>query len=390
MRIKFLTLLSLLAFTTLLGANNPPETIELPGAPHHVDVSCNLPHPNTVTIDDVGTDWVKATWTPIVGAAQYLVIVKKVSNNDPVSNTFIPGGNNTAQVSTVGANGEACYIQVYSVCTDGTYDTNNPPGTSPAFETIIVEIIISGIEVPGFSNPICTLGLGSVAACEYYWDESETPYRVTFTRNGVNYGTRNFSVRKFNKPGSGPRVQIMSGTTNDPNENNKITFYAFEGAYFIIKFKPDPNNNAEYVLATITTSHQPTSPVGLLYHYYTPAPGCVVERLLGGGSDTFQGTQVETINNSSDRDQTPASPQLLLAQPNPFNDAVTLQLPENFRKAGTTIHLYDLLGSFQRNFTLPTDQTELTFNTTDLKPGVYFLRVESDGIAETIKLVKAQ
>jgi hypothetical protein len=128
----------------------------------------------------------------------------------------------------------------------------------------------------------------------------------------------------------------------------------------------------------------------LLYHYYTPAPGCVVERLLGGGSDTFQGTQVETINNSSDRDQTPASPQLLLAQPNPFNDAVTLQLPENFRKAGTTIHLYDLLGSFQRNFTLPTDQTELTFNTTDLKPGVYFLRVESDGIAETIKLVKAQ
>lgn len=387
MRIKLFTFFYFLALSTLLGANNPPVAIDAPGINTDVDVSCNLPHPNTVIIDNVGTDWVQATWSPVMGAAQYLVIVKKVSNNDPVSITFIPGGFNTAQVSTAGANGERCYIQVYSVCTDGTYDTSTPPGTSSAFETIILEIVVSGIDVPDFQNPICTLGVTSQYPCEYSWDESETPYRVTFIKNGF-INTRNFSIRKIYKSNSEIRVQILSGTTTDPNENNRLTFSTFEGAYFIIKFKVGPG--VEYVLATITTSHSTNSPVGLLYHYYQPAAGCIVERLVGGGSETLQGSEGNSISNSSDRDQTPAAPQLLLAQPNPFNDAITVQLPETFQKTGTTIHLYDLLGSFQRNFTLPADQTELTFNTTDLTPGVYFLRVETDGIAETIKVVKAQ
>ncbi len=91
-----------------------------------------------------------------------------------------------------------------------------------------------------------------------------------------------------------------------------------------------------------------------------------------------------------ERQENPSFSTQALAKPNPFGKAISVQLPETSDPEGTTMILYDLLGARRMTYHAPANETECHLNTSLLEPGVYFLRIESDGKAETIKLVKQE
>lgn len=80
----------------------------------------------------------------------------------------------------------------------------------------------------------------------------------------------------------------------------------------------------------------------------------------------------------------------LSAAPNPFTDQLDIQIPFNHPSESTKISLYDLQGRPVLHQQHPGDQQTIYLSTVNLAPGMYFLRAESGGISETIKLVKTQ
>lgn len=80
----------------------------------------------------------------------------------------------------------------------------------------------------------------------------------------------------------------------------------------------------------------------------------------------------------------------LSAAPNPFTDQLDIQIPFNHPSEDTKISLYDLQGRQVFSELHSGDQQTIHLSTVSLAPGMYFLRAESGGISETIKLVKTQ
>ncbi|MBN8677338.1 MAG: T9SS type A sorting domain-containing protein [Chitinophagales bacterium] len=56
----------------------------------------------------------------------------------------------------------------------------------------------------------------------------------------------------------------------------------------------------------------------------------------------------------------------------------------------TEIALFDLQGRRILTQRWPAEQANITLDTENLTPGMYFLRAESGGISETVKVVKTQ
>ena len=91
-----------------------------------------------------------------------------------------------------------------------------------------------------------------------------------------------------------------------------------------------------------------------------------------------------------ERQENPSFSTQARAKPNPFGKALSVQLPETSDPDGTTMALYDLLGARRMTYHAPANENECQLNTSMLEAGVYFLRIESGGKAETIKLVKQE
>jgi hypothetical protein len=376
MRIKNLLFVLMLCGTQLLHAN-----AVTPVASFLSD--CQTPNPTSANVDEVGTNWVRLSWPSLTGASQIMIVIKKTNNGDPISTTFVGGTDVTAQVSTAGANGAPCYAELYSVCPDGEYNPINP-GTSPSFDTIIVDLIVSGFEIPQNPNVICTVGIGPSNACTFDWSATQTKYRVSFTRAGVTT-TRYFVLNKIHPVNDGPDiVQVWAGSNPDPNFNQKIKFYELEnGSGLNIKF--DVNGN-QVQLANMSVSHESTSPNGKFYHTSTPANGCVVEKLYSGPVDGgFQGSDPGSLRL---RDSEIANT-ILQAQPNPFRDELLVKLQSD-NDQPVQLYLYDLTGSVKQVVTVPAHQREITLSTAQLSNGVFFLKVNTEGKTSCLKLVKAE
>ena len=89
-----------------------------------------------------------------------------------------------------------------------------------------------------------------------------------------------------------------------------------------------------------------------------------------------------------DASENVASP--LSATPNPFTNQLDIQIPFANINENIELNLYDLQGRRVMALHAPGDQQTITLKTEQLLPGMYFLRAESGGVIQTVKVVKTQ
>jgi Secretion system C-terminal sorting domain len=381
---NFILFLSLL-FVQGLSANKPDNGIG-PLASTYQDAICTLPPPSVLHVDKVGSGWVQLSWPAVAGASQYRIVIVEETSGDPVSVTFVPGNTTIAQVSTGGSN-VACHAEIQSVCYDGTWDDHHST-PSDSFKTIILELVVTGYTFPSPSQVDCTIGVGEAAACTFYWSTTQTPFEVIYATPNRNYGRR-FSVNMLES--SSYQVQFNS----DPlgNEGKCLTFHIEENQEgtktMSIRFRSSPymppgEKIAELAVSHVVAANQP----GKLFKTAEFNSSCTINKVkqaygLAGSS------RPEHYNNANER-STHIEKLDFMASPNPFHDFLTIQLPESNSQIGNSVYLYDLLGSVKQTHTATAGQNEITLNTAYLSPGVYFLRIESGGTIETIKVLKTE
>lgn len=381
MKLKSLFFLFVLALTQGLSAGNPVETNGLPGNISVEDMNCLLPPPAILTVDEVGAGWVKVSWPTVAGAAQYQLQVFNAANNAPIgAAVFVPGTANTAQLSMAGFQGQA-YVSIWSVCQNN--QTSARPTNSEKFNSIILDLVGIGY-IGNNGSAVCTLP--TAPNCEMAWNGTEVPFQISYTKDNILFYTRNFSL-KVTEILAKYHLNINYGTTGNSNEHfyfiaqNPINATGTLTVYW----RWDVNQNdvgAMSYLASITCSYE-TSTSGNITGYISlaqpPASGCTVSKMAP-----------QAIGPADDRLETPNQRLNAIAKPNPFRDALTIQLPPTQDPNGTTLHLYDLLGARKMTYQAAFDQSECTIGTSLLEPGVYFLKIDSGGKMETIKVVKTQ
>ncbi len=371
-----------------LSANNHPESLQMPRVVYVGDFGCSIPPPTALNVLNIGSDWVEVSWPSAPGASQYrLQAYDGASGNELGNPILVSGFTNSAVVSTVGNNGSA-FVRIWSVCSGGDYNAASFT-QSNLFDTIIIDVVVMGLNLPDYnhSEPV---GVGILHGVNISWTGSREQFYVGYSYNGQPYGRRfDLNVKANNSP---DQVIITIGDQGNTGENlvfleeNDLNNTPIRLAIGFRSSLSIPEDQATKI-ATLVALNTSSTPQGKWYKSSPGDPLCVVEhRYLT--SNSFQGGGSGQISAIEDPNAFTSDP--ISATPNPFTHTVNIQLPESFSAAGTTMHLYDLMGRERLTYQSSAVQTECSLQTTSLQAGVYFLRLESGGKLKTIKLVKAE
>ena len=377
MNVKNIFLVLLLAACQSLAAKNPTPTWRFPRIEFSSEETCNLSAPSYLHIDNIGTNTVTVSWPLVSGAAQYrLQAFDAVTGDGLGSPKFVAGNVTSTSVSTAGNTSGTCYVRIWSVCENGEYNYLNF-SQSDNFDTIILDLVVNGYSNQNGLVPDCIVPVGDPlhnSGCPFAWNSTQTKFMVSFTRNGLTT-QRRFSLDKVTVSEfdhvqinlDGPETGTLSFSIEKDEEGNPTNLVI--------------SNASNTPLARLTVSHPPNANSdGLFYKVEEVNSSCIVYRMVPGGRPGGP-IKLPSIKNTKLQ---------YTAKPNPFHDALTLQLPETSFEAETTVSLYNLLGALQQRQSVAAGQTELILNTADLTPGMYILKTESEGNIQTIKVVKTQ
>ena len=330
-----------------------------------------LNSPSDLHIEQVSTDWADLAWTPVPGAAQYIINTIDIVSGNQVHSITVQGNSSMAQITWPDFASGRFSSTIASIDGNGN---QSPPSNALSVDKVILELVTTGYILNQSPTNACTLGISTNSCSKFTWGQAfETTYRVVFNSTPPEFF---YTIKGYIGANNTPHIALSYlsegafGCTLTPD---KCRFQITQNGIII----------ATLGASQITMGNGPsTTFIGNLWRYITESPLCVITKLgvaSGRPAPTNEWDEKNILSSS-----------YFSASPNPFNDALTVQLPETNNPIGTTVRLYDLLGSVKRSYTASADQNELTLNTVDLTPGVYFLRIESDGHFETIKVLKTQ
>jgi hypothetical protein len=257
--------------------------------------------------------------------------------------------------------------RIWSVCSNGQ------DGTNPNFalsRTIIIDVVTAGYPAPpDCMEEDCELvDIGS--GCNFLWTASAQTY---------------FKIRK---EGGGPERYFMITTEGDAvkfypdnDNNNAITFLGVDGS-FVRMFCTgylDP-------VARVTAVRHSLIGAGELFRH-TAAENHQDFKIFRLRPCSSQGRSENPP--SWDANQSPIAPTaFVIAAPNPFTDQLEVQVNFPRKTEGVTLRMYDTQGREVSFLQAPAGLPKYSFPTAELPSGVYFLRAESAGQTQTIKVVK--
>lgn len=371
-----------------LSAKNPTPVFHFPTMAASVELTCQVPPPASLSVDEIGPDWVRVSWPSALLAVQYRLQAFDGTTGEPLATPLVvPASVNTAEVSTVGNEGTV-YVRIWSVCANGTYDEQDFT-QSDTVDTIIVELVVTGFNDFPQSFNLSQIGFGYQNGQPLPWMGDVAYFMAHYVEGPGDTIKRRFAAHvEAGVPGDmgGADVVKIHCTENGPFGNNEQHIVFVPGHHspnnqmldFLIGYRADLNTNpkAAEKAAFVTAGHPNANPIIPGKMYMSSAINnpkfklYKVNPLPQWNNAFFPGT------NS------------FKAQPNPFQEAINIQLPETKDPNGTVMHLYDLLGARRMAYVAPANQTECSLNTTQLEPGIYFLHLQSGGKTETIKLIK--
>lgn len=347
---------------------------------------CNLSAPNNYQTKDISTDEIWVGWqAPPNNPFEYNIKVFEVSTGNLINSFNIPGTETVARAVNLQP-GTEYKIRNTPVCSDGTLSNNygDTYGT-----TLIVDLVNTGFTLSG--SPLCSL-TGPTQFCEidppvgnvvtFKIQELASPFRYRYF--GVfksSYLCRFTTVKTDPLDGSPFKFQCINGNPAP-----------CQGGVIKIKF-----NNEEVAMFSFK---MPTTGFKQLVCLSIDGSKYVIER-LGGLEGVVDGQPVPCPGNHS---FLPAKPterasdeweeipynQTLTAVPNPFTNQLEIRHPFANINEFVEISLYDLQGRQVKALRSPGDLQTITLSTENLSAGMYFLRAESGGQIETVKVVKTQ
>lgn len=346
-------LFSLLFFAATANASGILKSIEVP-APQKC-LSCDLPAPSNFQAAEVGTTWVRLTWTQNTMMSNR-VRTYRASDNFLLNTTIVPASS-AELVVTIPTNTE-CYSVINAICEDGSNSGNE--GTSSSFTTIIADIIVSGYS-GGNGSPICYITAAGQTCT--FGNSVVFPFRI------INNTSRGFGLERVSplhyifrvdNYNAGQEYQFYCDNNTDPDCFNTIQITV--------------KHNGTKV-AVLQVSQQATGLNTLICTQLEP--NYTIQRLateLPGG-----GRSVLTEN------ETPLS----VSCPNPVQEVLPLQF-NRITSTPVDLRLFAANGQCLIQQHLAEGQQAYELTTASLAPGFYFLRVETEGLTETIKLFKTE
>lgn len=383
MRIKFFFLLALLLVPGLAAANNALISFAPSNTVTNENPPCEIPPPANFHVVQRGATWLKFAWDPGNAAIQRRIRVYRASDASLLNTTIVPAGVWEAITEPL-PTGTEVFATINSICEDGGQGSNSLMVWD---RTLILDLIVTGF-TPGNS---ASCGIfkdqsGNLLndECAFYADGSITPFKVSngeFSRQfGVRYNNGHFEVlagqygNNGNNGNPPPPIKLYCHTLQNPtclNTEKYIVKLNISGTPFPI---------AEFDLRE-----------GLTYGVLkciSLVNGCRIDRMGPGPT----GRPSDPPSKSFVRERsggTETFGQAAFASPNPFSDALDISLAQPVLESAN-VKLFNLSGQVVLQQSLAEGQEQYTISTAALSPGFYLLRVEADGVVQTLKVVKSE
>jgi hypothetical protein len=322
-----------------------------------------LPAPAMVIVVSVGTTWSRINWTPVSGAFNYRIITTDVASGMILNNIVIPATTNNAQIEPLPP-GTTVLSTVYAIDQYGIQGA----GRGVQYDTIIIDTVGKFSAPNSGFNTVCTVPIiiaSEQGGCPIQWNGNPSYFRITYSEY-VGY----FKTEKINDAKMKLSHDVGSDFSFTPGESG-ISEVLFNGGMVgRMACLKNTITGEVSVLRKGTNGNNPNVVIQKIVY---------LEPLFGG----IDGNAFEVVQEI---DLTPR----LMAMPNPFTDQFEIQIPFADEENVVQLSLYDLQGRMMLSQNIAGGSPIQTIETGTLPTGVYFLRVECGGKAETIKVVKTQ
>jgi Secretion system C-terminal sorting domain len=374
-RFKQHIILILLLFSSLMYANVNPVEPTKPNPSEASETACLLPAPAMFWVNDVGTTWAQLSWTPVSGAFQYLIITRDVPFGNVLNVVYISAAFNSAIITPLPP-GTTCQSEIWSVCQNGV---SGPTSRfSPEFGTPILDVVDCGIwNTEGLVEDCTMRGPNPINGCEI---SNVNGVGVAFRVSDVPNSPFNYRFFRVVKDNS--LLHVIKHPLTIGNRS-----WEFELAAGGTKVEVFNNGTS---VGHFSTNNPTAGGTKKLYWTDGPTGGNTVIRKMNGSVPGNCEPPEGLIFDGSWVDEVDDSEQYLTATPNPFTNFLDIKIPYATEENDVLMSLYDLQGRLVISIKVPGGNQTQSISTQDLKPGLYFLRVDTGDKSETIKLIKTQ
>lgn len=369
MFLKKLTLLVLFVASFFINeanlwSNNVPTTqITPPG--------CDIPAPATFVVTEIGTDYVALQWSASSPQpAFYRIKTFVAATNAQVSNLLIPGWMTLARVNNL-TPGETYYSRITPVCAEGDESTSSKE--SAQYTTIIGDLIVTGFQGTNSNtidcainnqNMICQLTTGVLH--EFRVKEKQSQLSRRF---GVVYEAGTFETQLSSNGNTGENFKLYCEINTAPSCTGAKKVTIMHGTTQVAQFSVLTNetNNSLPFLKCLT--------INQLYDFEKIAPNS----MLPGGNNTA----ADPAFGKQQQLQPGVSPV-------PFTDYLHVSLGSESWELAAQITLYDAQGKLLLSIADAAAGQTHTLPTQTLRPGIYFVRVETGKHTQVYKVIKTE
>lgn len=371
MMIKSFTQSLLLLLLTFCGLLRAAPTTTEPALPTASEQMCNLPAPAFFKATSIGPTWFSLSWSPVPLAIGYRITTTDVVTGNIVDDRMEPAPVNGITIVNLISDREY-KSEIWPICSNGQKSSNR---SIENVRTIIIDVVVLQYPAPPPCQvEECELVLNA-NMCSFPWDINVPTY---------------FRVRKAD--GTGPVrhfAMIPSGSNQvdlheDDDVNNAISFEKDDPKRRFVKISCTGYSGP---IAQITAHHSTLVGSGLLGR--DPNGQNHQDFKIFKLITCYEGRPDSPISWENGQSQTTPSTSVVVS-PNPFTDQMDVYLGVSDNPEPTMLRLYDTQGREVVAHRAPAGQEKYSLATAALPPGIYFLRVESAGQVQTVRVVKTR
>lgn len=347
------------------GANGPESSPLL--------TQCDAPAPDSFRLTSIESDIVNLAWHPVWHDAIHTVVLFKEEDTGSWTNLEVFSNVPDSSYSIHGLSAGSYRISIATICDSNGITSNNYSGV----EFKIIELTTAG-RIP--LNPSIVEDCSAIEYLNHEW----VGFRVREIETGINNlfeiqlrGSVSLVRRVRDNP-----IVAVDGDGEFPVGNQRLTV----SHSFQIDDKSKPLSNQEIGFVRIMSGTQPNPTIGICqdlnnpvqwkpsYEFTALTAETVVVSFPPGGST--QGMVRPTIIDGFTA-QNPFSNSLTISHTTPVNEAQNV-----------TLHLFDATGKNILTQTFDLNNSQVTLQTNQVIPGIYFLRIKSKDKIQILKVIK--
>ncbi|HLP93742.1 MAG TPA: T9SS type A sorting domain-containing protein [Saprospiraceae bacterium] len=372
--------------TVVLKASSLEGVVFLNEKSQYENLICEVPAPKNFHVIGVGTTDVHLGWDYVDEAVGgYRIRTYRASDNLLVNTTIKAQDQIDAVISNL-TPGTEYYAIINGRCDGGGESSKEANGD---FGTLISDLVVIGYQ--GSNNTEgCTIPVTGGSCTFPAIPNTESQFKIF---RGSN--TERFSIKYIPAIGSDDphfEVRIPDATIRNP----QYAFYCIDewwngspglpagcsGAHFVeVKFA-----NNTYIRFAIEDGA--TTVATLTASFFNTSPNCSGCKIVYMGYN-YNGLQAPDPSYTGLRSGLPNTPDFAAVAPNPFNDRLQVYV-DDLSAESVHCQLFNVNGQkvLDQQFQGAQDTYELI--TENLANGFYLLRVEANGMVQTLRVIKAE